>query len=1588
MMPPQTRHRRHRKRPVRGIRPDFSRVPLGVPRDFDNIFGPQELFEEESQSAGPDMTGAGLIPDESSYGGAIHYVGSRSSMGPRSKGPPPPPGPEEAAAGATDTDRTQGPPHGRPEARRRERAADEEEPTDQDEDQEQEQGEEEQGEEEEEEGEEDGEPTTMGEGGGYGSGEEQRDHRLAMGFLALGSPAHSAAHPAAHSRHQEDGEEEEEVEDEEDEEGEEAEEAEEEEEDEDEEAGEGSRRSHRRHERSRSRSRRATATAPSRATAPDPRPIAGPRPIAVPGRGAAVRVPVRAPAPGRGRAPRAVDRAAPAPGPTRPRPRPPTASGRAAAARPASTTPGPAGSPVGSTVIRTGTGTGMDPRVATGTTIRTGNLRPTRPGALRRRRPAGRPPRPPTPAPRHPWAPQPRPAAEGPLSPGERSSGGPVVHTAPVPIARPAPAWAPASPLGTPAPSPSPSPSPSARHGWVGLLAAIPPYKGRLLPGPAPAPSAPSASSSASPTSPGPSPGAPAPASPGAERAALYGHSLEEGPPSRSGWRPVPHWPSRGAARPLMTDFRAALGMSPAPSPLPPLPPLPSPPALFGGTAAGAALFARSEPGLASPPLLVRPRPRRPGAHGAAPHGDDDERAPLPPLAALRPRASLAAAPSPSTPSPLLHRLPLGARTPFLQTHPLAAAPGSGSSGSPAAPATPTPSLLAAPGAPGSNQGGPAGDGDLGLSPLGQAAVTRGGALLIRLGAPGGAPAAQPAGAGAGLGAGPGARSLQPPGPPKGLAAPTPRVLPSPSPSSAASSRPGPGPGPGPAHPASPAAPPPAPSPPVLPSACLAAPQLPQYRWYFHRASAQATCGAPLRRDPSGQGPWAAHFGGARLLSSAVLLRQGYADIIHMRRRHKMGRIEAACWTLHPTPRPAASPPAPPAPTPAPMPAPTPPAATPPVGLTSTEDAALRALLPPAAPPAPGGPALSAGVGVGSMAAWGLAARSAMVAAAQRAGQGAPQSSPLHGERAPLSRPLRCPTAIRLAVLPSSGSQAPCMFSTIFRHGHPAGLHGPAPGSRRAYGHHPEALGGPRAAPCGPLTPLPLPPGAPLVPFGRTIAVRGLPEEDLPAPGRLSIRQLQQIQQRQIQQIQQLPDPAATQRCYAVVLYDPVRAGGRFEPGAVARVRGGVSFVSLIEPNPLLQDWLRSVTSPARQGPYSRRTVAGIPYAPSLSSLASPCPVPPSAPTGLSPTRGAPALLATRGPVAPAPQFRPLACQGETDATLIPLPGVLCSLLPHVSMRQRDQELHALYPGLDPRLTVKKMLAIRARMLALHRPALTALDPAGAPSPGYAPPVPTAPTPQLPPPPGGLPPAPGPRSSAAPGGGRPAAPWLTAPDRLPGTAPAPAAQPPRWPRGAPDSGSTSSSSSSDSSLDSALAPRMGLDVSTIATAYAYFEELVRKEHVVRAANRRLVAACCVTLAAKFHEPDRSLLKWMAARLEQLGMNLWLPPKQVTVHYNVMVQLVGSSLPLYLGADLFSRYYLHGERALGGGPMTGSAYNAGPSKSPTPLPGAPTGMLPPAARAAPQPGSPALKNEYRSGPAGGSDRGGAGAGRQPMGGPLR
>lgn len=68
--------------------------------------------------------------------------------------------------------------------------------------------------------------------------------------------------------------------------------------------------------------------------------------------------------------------------------------------------------------------------------------------------------------------------------------------------------------------------------------------------------------------------------------------------------------------------------------------------------------------------------------------------------------------------------------------------------------------------------------------------------------------------------------------------------------------------------------------------------------------------------------------------------------------------------------------------------------------------------------------------------------------------------------------------------------------------------------------------------------------------------------------------------------------------------------------------------------------------------------------------------------------------------------------------------------------------------------------------------------------------------------------------------------------------------------------------------------------------------------------------------------------------------------QVAVHYNLMLQLVGSSMPLYLGADLFARYFLHGERALGGGVASGSSVLTRFHGASTPLPVPALARVPP------------------------------------------
>ncbi|KAJ1509717.1 CDK5 and ABL1 enzyme substrate 1, partial [Coelomomyces lativittatus] len=94
-----------------------------------------------------------------------------------------------------------------------------------------------------------------------------------------------------------------------------------------------------------------------------------------------------------------------------------------------------------------------------------------------------------------------------------------------------------------------------------------------------------------------------------------------------------------------------------------------------------------------------------------------------------------------------------------------------------------------------------------------------------------------------------------------------------------------------------------------------------------------------------------------------------------------------------------------------------------------------------------------------------------------------------------------------------------------------------------------------------------------------------------------------------------------------------------------------------------------------------------------------------------------------------------------------------------------------------------------------------------------------------------------------------------------------------------------------------------MEISTIATAYVYFEKLVLKR-IVEKANRRFVAAICVLLASKINEPKgfpfptlfQTLSKELGVSMKeirdhefyiysQLEFHLYLPFHELFPHFD-------------------------------------------------------------------------------------------------------
>jgi len=181
------------------------------------------------------------------------------------------------------------------------------------------------------------------------------------------------------------------------------------------------------------------------------------------------------------------------------------------------------------------------------------------------------------------------------------------------------------------------------------------------------------------------------------------------------------------------------------------------------------------------------------------------------------------------------------------------------------------------------------------------------------------------------------------------------------------------------------------------------------------------------------------------------------------------------------------------------------------------------------------------------------------------------------------------------------------------------------------------------------------------------------------------------------------------------------------QPGVERDHRGGISYIAVLKSSTLLQEWLRSISAtgpsiastaatsasppPLSPGAGASSGAAASPDSPIAPSASAPpcCCGPASAPPPSTPPPLSVALVparARRAAVLPVPpQFQPLADLSGSSATKqLPLLGMLCAVIPHVPLDARDEALHKRYPGLDPDLTVKKLMGVRTRMIGLHRP--------------------------------------------------------------------------------------------------------------------------------------------------------------------------------------------------------------------------------------------------------------------------------------------
>ncbi|CAO3641194.1 unnamed protein product [Mucor hiemalis] len=123
---------------------------------------------------------------------------------------------------------------------------------------------------------------------------------------------------------------------------------------------------------------------------------------------------------------------------------------------------------------------------------------------------------------------------------------------------------------------------------------------------------------------------------------------------------------------------------------------------------------------------------------------------------------------------------------------------------------------------------------------------------------------------------------------------------------------------------------------------------------------------------------------------------------------------------------------------------------------------------------------------------------------------------------------------------------------------------------------------------------------------------------------------------------------------------------------------------------------------------------------------------------------------------------------------------------------------------------------------------------------------------------------------------------------------------------------------------------MDLEISSISHAFVYFEKLIQKQ-IVNKQNRKLVAACCLFLAAKINEPKGS---WFEPLLEaihsefnisskdvrshefavfaDLEFNLYVPLQEFMPHFDkIFSTLDYKCLEDYIGSELFYENMIDG-----------------------------------------------------------------------------